>query len=217
MINISSIEELQSEYNSIKHDIIERLNEFREIWEKGSDEDIFYELIFCLMTPQSKAELCWESVLRIKGRDISTFKDSGEILDEMRGVRFKFKKSLYIMEARGKFYRNGFYTVKSILSEYPNDWEKREWLNSEIKGIGLKEAGHFLRNIGFGKKLAILDRHILKNLRKFGVIDDVPSSMTPTKYFDIEREMILFSEKINIPLLHLDLLFWYREVGKIFK
>jgi thermostable 8-oxoguanine DNA glycosylase len=45
---------------------------------------------------------------------------------------------------------------------------------TECKGHGYKEAGHFLRNIGFDQDLAILDRHILKNLKKLGVIDSVP-------------------------------------------
>jgi len=43
-----------------------------------------------------------------------------------------------------------------------------------VKGIGYKEAGHFSRNIGFTQDLAILDRHILKNLKKLGGIDGVP-------------------------------------------
>jgi thermostable 8-oxoguanine DNA glycosylase len=43
-----------------------------------------------------------------------------------------------------------------------------------VKGIGYKEAGHFLGNIGFNQDLAILDRHILKNLKKLGVINAVP-------------------------------------------
>ena len=81
----------------------------------------------------------------------------------------------------------------------------------------MKEAGHFLRNIGLGKTITILDRHILKNLKNFSVIKEVPSSMTASKYFDIEEKMIAFSKKINIPPDHLDLLFWYREAGKIFK
>ena len=29
--------------------------------------------------------------------------------------------------------------------------------------MSYKEASHFLRNIGFGENIAILDRHILKN------------------------------------------------------
>ncbi len=212
-----SVAELKREYNSIRKDIEKRLAEFSLIRERGSSEDIFYELMFCLMTPQSKAELCWASVIRVRKRDILKVKNSEEILDDMTGVRFKFKKSSYILEARDRFYKNGSFNIKETISEFSDVFKMREWLVNEVKGIGLKEAGHFLRNIGLGRDITILDRHILKNLKRFSVIEDIPASITPSKYFDIEKKMIRFSEKIGIPPDHLDLLFWYREAGKIFK
>jgi len=55
--------------------------------------------------------------------------------------------------------------------------DMREWLIRSIRGIGYKEASHFLRNIGLGENLAILDRHILKNLKFFGVIEEIPASL----------------------------------------
>jgi len=212
-----SVSELKQEYLSIREDIKKRLGEFNKIWTDGSSEDIFYELMFCLMTPQSKAELCWAAVLKVKERDILKVIKSEEILDDMVGVRFKFKKSGYILEARDKFFKNGSFIIKEIISAFPDVYKIRGWLAKDIKGIGLKEAGHFLRNIGYGEVLTILDRHILKNLKKFSVIKEIPASLTPSKYFEIEKKMIEFSEKIGIPSDHLDLLFWYREAGKIFK
>ena len=140
-----------------------------------------------------------------------------EILDDMNGVRFKFKKSGYILEARDRFFVNGNFNIKEIISSYSDVSKLRDWLVSEIKGIGLKEAGHFLRNIGFGKEIAILDRHILKNLKKYSVIDDYPASLSRGKYLEIEERMLRFAENIGIPPDHLDLLFWFREAGKIFK
>ena len=94
----------------------------------------------------------------------------------------------------------------------------REWLVENIKGLGYKEASHFLRNIGLGKDLAILDRHILKNLKRYGVIDKMPASLGTKKvYLDIERRMLEFSKKINVPPDELDLLFWARQTGFVFK
>ena len=86
-----------------------------------------------------------------------------------------------------------------------------------IKGLGYKEASHFLRNIGRGEDLAILDRHILKNLALLGVIDEVPSSPTKRLYLEIEEKMAAFSRQTNIPMGHLDLLLWYKEAGEVFK
>lgn len=40
--------------------------------------------------------------------------------------------------------------------------------------MSYKEASHFLRNVGFGEDVAILDRHILRNLERLAVIDEIP-------------------------------------------
>ncbi len=83
--------------------------------------------------------------------------------------------------------------------------------------MGYKESSHFLRNIGFGDDIAILDRHILKNLVKYGVIKEIPKSLTDKKYLEIEQKMKKFSEEAEIPFSHLDLLWWSEETGEIFK
>jgi N-glycosylase/DNA lyase len=83
--------------------------------------------------------------------------------------------------------------------------------------MGYKEASHFLRNIGFADDLAILDRHILKNLKIFGIIEEIPKSLSKKKYLEIEEKMRNLANEVNIPLSHLDLLFWSKETGEIFK
>jgi N-glycosylase/DNA lyase len=83
--------------------------------------------------------------------------------------------------------------------------------------MGYKEASHFLRNIGMGEDLAILDRHILKNLKILGVISEIPVSLTRNKYLEIEIKMRDFAENVKIPMSHLDLLLWYKETKEIFK
>ena len=107
--------------------------------------------------------------------------------------------------------------IKSLLNSFDGVFSAREWLVKNIKGIGYKEAGHFLRNIGLGSDIAILDRHILKNLKRLGVISDIPKTLTRNKYIEIENKLRGFSRKVSIPMDHLDLLFWAREAGKIFK
>jgi N-glycosylase/DNA lyase len=50
-----------------------------------------------------------------------------------------------------------------------------------------------------------------------GVIDEIPTTLSKKKYLEIERKMKAFSEKIGIPMGHLDLLLWYKEAGEVFK
>ena len=83
--------------------------------------------------------------------------------------------------------------------------------------MGLKEANHVLRNLGFGEEIAILDRHILRNLLELNVIEEIPKSMTPKKYYEIEDEMRKYSDYSGIRMDELDLVLWYKEAGEVFK
>ncbi|HWQ19379.1 MAG TPA: N-glycosylase/DNA lyase [Methanotrichaceae archaeon] len=208
---------LMAIYAPVKDQIVDRLEEFKHKWDTGSDEEIFTELTFCLLTPQSRARTCWAAVESLKGRCLIMEGMPDEILEELDGVRFKFRKAEYICEARAKFSQSGKLSIRSTIEGFSDPFKAREWLVENIKGLGYKEASHFLRNIGFGEDLAILDRHILRNLKLFGVIEEVPKSMTKKAYLDIESRMRIFSGQIGIPMGQLDLLLWYKEAGEIFK
>ncbi|MBN2543524.1 N-glycosylase/DNA lyase [bacterium] len=209
--------EIKRIYNTISDKIITRLQDFRNTWQQGTDESIFLELVFCLLTPQSKANCCWDAVECMLDKDLLYTARPERLSDELNRVRFKHTKARRIVEVRNKFLTKNKFSVKQRLSEFDDPIKMRKWLVDNIKGLGYKEASHFLRNIGFGEKLAILDRHILRNLVSFGVINEIPKSLSPSKYLEIEEKMKRFAEEINIPLAHLDILLWYKETGYIFK
>ena len=81
----------------------------------------------------------------------------------------------------------------------------------------MKEANHVLRNLGFGDEIAILDRHILRNLVQLNIIDEIPKSITEKKYYEIEEKMKEYSEYSEITMGELDLVLWYKEAGEVFK
>lgn len=214
---LSAIEEIKLLYLTVQDEIGLRLEEFRQIWEEGSDEAIFVELVFCLLTPQSRARACWSSVENLVERNLLLEGSRDQLLEELDRVRFKYKKADYILRARELFSIDGKISIVSQICQFEDAKSAREWLVQNVLGIGCKEASHFLRNIGLGEDLAILDRHILKNLRRFGVIEDIPGSLSRRKYLEIEGKMCKFADMIGIPMAHLDLLLWYREVGEVFK
>jgi len=194
-----------------KKEITSRLKEFKKIGQLGDKRRIFAEMCFCILTPQSKAKSCWSAIEGLSKKDLllkGQEKDISRVLN-LCGVRFHNNKAKYIVSARKNFSELRRY-------DYPIP-ELRSWLVKNIKGIGLKEASHFLRNVGLGNSVAILDRHILKNLQQYDVIKEIPESMTSKKYMKIESKMIRFAKKINIPVSHLDLLFWSKETGEVFK
>jgi N-glycosylase/DNA lyase len=201
-------------YIPVKPQIEARLMDFRHIWETASDEDLFRELIFCLLTPQSKAKTCWKAVQRLERKCMIAEAVPSAITEELVGVRFNQRKAEYICLARSQFAAR---SLRKTLADLACPAAAREWLVENVKGLGYKEASHFLRNIGLGEDLAILDRHILKNLALLGVIDEVPSSPTKRIYLEIERKMAAFSREATIPMGQLDLLLWYKEAGEVFK
>jgi N-glycosylase/DNA lyase len=207
-------EDLMGLYGPMKAQIVSRLEEFRQIWAEGSDEDLFRELIFCLLTPQSRARTCWTAVERLEKKCMIAAAGAGEVQKELIGVRFNERKAEYICLARNMFSAR---SLRVILEGFSSPFSAREWLVKNVKGLGYKEASHFLRNIGLGEELSILDRHILKNLLLLGIIEEVPSSLSKKTYLDIENKMTAFSRQVGIPMGHLDLLLWYKEAGEIFK
>jgi N-glycosylase/DNA lyase len=208
---------LKKIYRQKQQEIILRLNEFAKIWDTDNEHDIFCELAFCIFTPQSKAKACWASVTTLCREGLLFRGTPAQIRTNLHCVRFHNKKADYLVNARRLFLRDGIVSVKQVLGTFPHPAACRDWLVKNIKGLGYKEASHFLRNIGFGGELAILDRHILRNLVQLGVIGEIPESLSRACYLQTERAMQAFAKKIRIPISHLDLLLWYKETGEIFK
>ena len=208
---------LKKLYNGGKEEIKKKLEEFQGVL-KQSDERVFAELAFCICTPQSKATTCWKVIESLMKNKLLYTGDERGIRPFLNVIRFGDNKSKYIVQARGFFSNNGL-DIKEKILESKNSFQLREWLVENIKGFGMKEASHFIRNIGFDyeNQLAILDRHIMKNLEEFGVIKEIPKTITEKIYLEIENKMKAFAMKLGISLYELDLLLWSKETGMIFK
>jgi len=179
--------------------IKQRLVQFRSL----PESEYKWELIFCLLTPQSKAQKCWEAVEEIKKISEITEENIKEIL--IRKTRFHNNKAKYVIEAI-----SNWDDIKSQLSN-SNILELRSWLAENVKGMGLKEASHFLRNIGkSNNQIAILDRHILRNLRVEGV-------KSRKDYFEIEKMFLKRASDEGVTADELDLIWWSKENGEVFK
>jgi len=212
----TAISELKQFYEKQKDPVQKRLHEFRQVLERD-DHDVFAELCFCLLTPQSSAKTCWAAITRLKEKSLLLKGAPGELEPLLNDVRFNESKAKYIVQAREQFSKNGDLQVKPHLRSFVNNYELREWLVENVNGLGYKEASHFLRNVGLGEEFAILDRHILRNLKDFGVLPEIPTSLTKKRYLEIEEKVRRFSRQIGIPMGELDLLLWSKETGWIFK
>jgi N-glycosylase/DNA lyase len=212
---VAQVKQLMEYYQTKKNEIRKRLRVFEDALNQP-DEKVFAELCFCICTPQSKATLCDEAITALERRNLLLKGNADQIRQSLRGVRFAGCKARYIVEARELFERDGKIRIKERLASFDDIHKLREWMAENVKGMGLKESSHFLRNVGLGKNLAILDRHILKNLKEFGIIGEV-KNLTEKRYLSIESKMRTFAEGLNIPIEELDLLLWSRETGIVFK
>jgi N-glycosylase/DNA lyase len=201
--------QILDKYNEIKPLIRQRLKEFAQV----DKTEWFYEMCFCIFTPQSKAVNAFAAVEEMKERDFynNPFDISPILRNPERYIRFHNQKALKVQKLR-----DDYPMVFQSISSDKSPAEKRNFLVENINGYGMKEASHFLRNTGH-RGLAILDRHILKHLVLCGVFDEIPKVSTKKNYLIVENEFKYFANKTGIPIDELDLLFWSWEAGMILK
>jgi N-glycosylase/DNA lyase len=204
-----SREELFSSYRKQRKAIRKRLSEFSAVKQKS----YFYELAYCLLTPQSSAINADKtiSVLRKKDFRNSNLNPESILRNPNHYIRFHRTKSKHLLALK-----NQYSTILKQLTGEDNGFDLREWLVKNVKGLGWKESSHFLRNIGY-RNLAILDRHILKCLVRLAVLKNLPQTLTAKKYKEIEKIFLAFANEVGIPIDELDLLFWSLATGEILK
>ncbi len=204
---IEKIKELRKD-KSLRKRIEERLEEFRELGRKESKE-IFKELCFCILTANFNAQRSIKIQKLIGDGFFFFFFILFSFFLKIFGHFYSDASASYIVNARR--YKD---SIKEILLSKGRDG-KREWLVENIKGIGYKEASHFLRNIGM-LDYAIIDFHIIDLLEKEGLIER-PKSLTKKRYLLIESILREIADQLSISLGELDLYLWYMETGKVLK
>ena len=201
-----------------------RLEYFERVFKRDNDKRLFAELAFCICTPQTKARSGAAAIIDLYNNNL-LFKGSAEKVANIliKHVRFHNMKAENIVLARKLYFPKGQFILKDRINEaVKNDTmvELRNQLAKEVKGYGLKEASHFLRNIGFGQKIAILDRHIMRVMDKLSILPEgmtPKTSLTKNNYLQCESNLVEYSKSEKIPMEYLDFVFWYDATNDIFK
>jgi N-glycosylase/DNA lyase len=193
----------------LKNPSIEKIVNLR-LKEFESNKKWFSELCFCILTANSKAQTAINIQNEIGTRGFLNLsqKDLSSVIKKNKH-RFHNNKAKYIIEARK------FSNIKEILKNL-DEFEAREWLVKNIKGIGYKESSHFLRNIGY-KNLAILDRHILNFMKENNYIEEIPKPLNKNNYLDIENKFNLIARNLKMDSAELDLYMWHIKTGNVLK
>ncbi|MFC2174331.1 N-glycosylase/DNA lyase [archaeon] len=183
------IKQLQA--SPVKRLVDKRIHEFKK------NKDFFSELCFCLLTANTSAELGIKCQKECRG--FNSFPEK-KLAAELKSVGYRFynRRAAFIVAARGH----------DLVLE-------RDWLVKNVKGIGMKEASHFLRNIGFDD-YAIIDFHILDLLARHKLIKK-PKTLSKKEYLEIEGKLAKLAKATNLTLAELDLYLWYLETGNVLK
>lgn len=187
------------------------------MWEQGTDDRLWEELVFCIFTAGASARMGLRSVEAI--RSLLRQGTHQELAEGLRGVhRYPVARSGYIVVTRDYLEQEYGLRLHDRLESFRDPLERRDWLARErrIKGLGYKEASHFLRNVGL-TGYGILDKHILRSLAELGVIESPAPPTTRTKYLLIEEKMRNFAHRVGIDFDELDLVLWSLKTGEILK
>jgi N-glycosylase/DNA lyase len=193
----------------LKKTIDKRMKEFA-YFQKAPNEEVFLELCFCFMTANFQAQKSWEIQKELGSKFWKL--NEGELQLELksRGHRFWPQRGIRIYEAR--WLKD---SINEELSKHKDEIQMRDWIVKNLKGLGMKESSHFLRNIGYND-VAIIDKHIINILANESLIEK-PKTLTPRKYIEIENILRKLGKKTNLSLGELDLYLWSEQTGKVLK
>ena len=193
----------------LRKTINQKLKLFNTYKQELAKESLFTELCYCILTANCHAQNC------INIQTSFPYKFSKATKKQIKNhliknhYRFPNIRTQYILEAQKEKNK-----IKHILTTYKG-LKRRNWFVENIKGLGMKEASHYLRNIGY-TDYAIIDTHIISILQKHNLINK-PKTMTKKKYLELEQNLRKLAECTDLTLASLDLYLWYMQTGMILK
>lgn len=212
-----TFEKIKETYSVRGTEIRARLAEFGAVWQYGTDEKLWEEMVFCFFTGGCSARMGLRSIEAV--RPILLMGTHDELMNALVGKhRYPRARAGYIVASRDFLQAHCEMQLRKKLMSFSDDLERRDWLVKEkgIKGLGYKEASHFLRNIGF-KGYAILDKHILRSLAELELIDSPQPPNTRVKYLSVENKLKELAEQTGVDFDELDLVLWSMRTGEILK
>ncbi len=212
-----TLEAIQATHRERREAIHARLAEFQAVWEFGTDERLFEELVFCIFTAGASARMGLRSLEAVR----DSLKDATH--DELTQIllgrhRYPAARAGYIVATREFLQADCGLRLRERLNSFADPLERRDWVarTKGVKGIGYKEASHYLRNIGL-RGYGILDKHILRCLHEVGVLDSPLPPANRARYLEVEARLKQFAIDQRIDFDELDLVLWSMKTGEILK
>jgi N-glycosylase/DNA lyase len=212
-----TIEKIKAAHLERHEEIERRLAEFQDIRTSGADERLWEEMVFCFFTGGCSARMGIRSVEAVKPLLLAG--NQAELAAALVGRhRYPNARAGYIVASREFLQEHYGLRLREKLESFEDSAARRDWLVKEkrIKGLGYKEASHYLRNIGY-RGYAILDKHVLRSLAELGIISDSQPPNTRAKYLVTEEKLKNLAALTGIDFDELDLVLWSMKTGEILK
>lgn len=190
-----------SEYSRISPRLFEE-----QKWYSMSEDQLWHELCLCILSSNVPYEMALSSLKHLQQQGylsiewVSDNPQASELIAEelskpicfprkkdgsLRKYRFPNMRAKNIVKS-ARIIGSIDHWLLNLLMEAPSEQEARLSLTVSISGFGLKEASHFLRNIGYSKKLAIIDTHIISFLQEMNGCTRKVKALTPPIYAELE-------------------------------
>ena len=214
-----TIDSLHVAHAARRKEIRARLREFRRVWQTASDQRLWEEMVYCIFTAGASAKMGLRSVEAIRPLLATGPRQAmTRALVAAGAHRFPNARPGYVVITRDYLQDSFAMRLRERLKSFRDPFERRDWLATEprIKGVGYKEASHYLRNIGF-KGYGILDKHIVRCLAELGVIESPKPPTGRNRYLETEARMRQFAGNVGINFDELDLVLWSMKTGEVLK
>ena len=202
---------------------------YKDNWGVMSDEELWIELCLCMLSSNVPFELARSALDHLRTNrclDVDHILKSEHPIEMIahelgksvflpvkkdgtrRKYRFPKPRANDIVCAARHLYDHGN-GVLSILKSAESEESLRFQLVELVPGIGMKQASHFLRNVGYSKCLAIVDTHIIEFLKRvLGVPIEKRRSVNQSQYLAIESLLVELCGLLGVDLPLFDLAIW---------
>ena len=199
-------------------------------WKEMSENELWIELCLCILSSNVPYESAQSALFHLIEKGYLRLEWINETPDSENILANELSKPLYMpkrVDGSHRRYRfpnvrarNIFQAARVISSE--EEWlskllkaskserEVRDSLAISIPGLGLKEASHFLRNIRYSDRLAIIDSHVVSFLEE---LEDVPQTNTGTitrkSYLELESRLQKICDRNGLNVSVFDMAIWH--------
>lgn len=207
--DMATTQAILAHYEDVEEAARKRLESFKSC--PCSDKAIFKELTYCVFAANSSAAMAEKAVELLE--PVIHTGDVDEYKDQVAGkVRFYNVRSEYTAYNHGVI--NGFdKDLHTIIKEQDSP---RRSVKKLFKGVGMKEASHFLRNIGHSG-YCILDKHVRQVMCDIDVLNSTSYPSRPDEYEEAERRIQAFCDANGLDVDVFDLAVWSYKTGRIAK